>query len=165
MNELVKLFYDLKNYSWHSPITSPSWTGLVNFRIAAFLWKIKYFKAPYYLYFLVWRVILLIVGIEIYGKTEIGMGLKINHFGQIFINPKTIIGKNCLIYNGVTIGNKKFEGGESPIIGNDVKIGAGAKVLGEIKIGDNVGIGANSVITKSVEKNKIIAGNPAKIIK
>lgn len=154
MNEIKKLYYDLKNYNWHSPITNPAWWGIVNFRIAGFLWRLKFLKIIYFFYFPIWRIISLIVGIEIYGKTEIEKGLHINHFGQIFINPKTKIGKNCLIYNGVTIGSAKYKGGKSPIIKNNVKIGVGAKILGNIEIDNNTKISANSLITKSIINEK-----------
>ncbi|MFZ2190241.1 MAG: hypothetical protein WA057_07010 [Candidatus Magasanikiibacteriota bacterium] len=149
MNELKKLYYDTKKYSLISILTQPSWWGILNFRMAAFLWRLYWpFKIFYYFYFPVWRVVSVLLGIEIYGKTEIGPGLKIVHFGQIFINPRAIIGNNCLMYNSVTIGGSKYVGGVSPTIGNDVSIGVGAKILGDLSVSDGTKIGANSLLIK-----------------
>ena len=100
-------------------------------------------------------------------NAKIGGGLNIPHPECIIINDMSVIGENATILQGVTIGRSrgKFKGGtDSPIIGNNVFIGAGAKVLGPINIGDNCMIGANAVVTKDFSKNSIIVGIPAKII-
>ena len=97
-------------------------------------------------------------------KTEIGKGLHIPHPIGIVINGKAKIGNNCTIMQQVTIGNK-LNDDKIPEIGNNVFIGAGAKIIGNIKIEDNVIIGANAVVTKSIPKNCIVAGIPAKIIR
>lgn len=90
-------------------------------------------------------------------------GLSIAHYGSIIVNPNARIGKNCRIHVGVNIGaNKNAE--DVPIIGDNVYIGPGAKIFGKIKIGDNVKIGANSVVNKDFQGNVVIAGVPAKII-
>ena len=83
-------------------------------------------------------------------------------FGTIVGAEK--IGENCWINPGVTVGYKDYKGG-MPIIGNNVYIGAGAKILGSITIGDNVIIGANAVVTRNVPPNCTVAGVPARIIK
>lgn len=91
-------------------------------------------------------------------------GLSIAHYGTIVINGNAKIGKNCRMQEGVNIGST---GGEekAPQIGNNVFIGTGAKIIGDIKIGNDVAIGANAVVTKSFEENHItIAGVPAKKI-
>ena len=104
-------------------------------------------------------------GIEIYHTTKIGEGFYIGHFGGIVVNPMVKIGKNCNISHGVTIGlGIKDEQNGFPIIGDNVFIGPGAKIFGDVKIGNNVAIGANSVVTKSFEDNVTIAGVPATII-
>ncbi|MBK9925977.1 MAG: hypothetical protein IPP66_11895 [Anaerolineales bacterium] len=83
-------------------------------------------------------------------------------FGTVIGAEK--IGENCWVNTGVAIGYKDDKGG-MPVIGNNVYIGAGAKILGPIIIGDNVIVGANAVITKNVPSNCTVAGVPAKIIK
>lgn len=81
----------------------------------------------------------------------------------VVLHKNTIIGDDVAIGQGVTIGRKRKDG--CPVIGNSVYIGAGARVLGDIRIGDNVIIGANSVVVESIPENSIVFGVPAKIIK
>jgi len=92
-----------------------------------------------------------------------GPGLQIWHYGYIIINGNARIGKNLTIYPGVEIGHK-VPGGGCPVIGNDCFIGAGAKIFGEINIGNNVTIAPNAVVTKNVPDNVVVGGIPAKII-
>lgn len=88
-----------------------------------------------------------------------GKGLSIAHLGPIIINNNTVIGDNCRIHVGVNIG---ANGGASPIIGNNVYIGPGAKIFGEIQIADGVKIGANAVVNKScANNNATLVGVPA----
>lgn len=100
---------------------------------------------------------------------EIGERTVFYHRGiGCVVHPKTIIGEDCKIFQGVTIGSKWSNGnclGEAPHIGNNVMIGAGAVILGDIYIGDNSIIGANAVVTHSVPENSIAVGVPAEIIK
>jgi serine acetyltransferase len=91
----------------------------------------------------------LLMGINIERGAIIGGGLRIYHYGTIVINAKCIIGKHCKLRHGVTIGNKNSEN-DCPIIGDFCNIGAGAKILGRITIGNNVSIGANAVVVKDV---------------
>ena len=92
-----------------------------------------------------------------------GAGLSIAHYGTIVVNDKAVIGENCRIQEGVTIGASG--GSDAPVIGNNVFIGSGAKILGKIEIADNVAIGAGAVVTKSCFKqNATLAGVPAKVI-
>ena len=98
-------------------------------------------------------------------KCQIGYGTKFPHGGQgVVINEKAVIGDNCIISVGAVIGGKSGTHAV-PIIGNNVTIGANSCIIGAIKIGDNAVIGAGSVVVKNVEKNTIVAGNPAKEIK
>ena len=100
-------------------------------------------------------------GIQIPEDTQIGEGLLIRHYGTIFINPEATVGKNLIISQGVTIGVGK---NGSPKIGNNVHIAPGAKILGGITIGDNVVIGANSVVVKDVPSNAVVGGVPSKVL-
>lgn len=88
-----------------------------------------------------------------------GPGLSLAHYGSIIVNGK--IGKNCRIHSCVNIGEGH---GKTPIIGDNVYIGPGAKIFGGIKIGNNVAIGANAVVNKDVPDNVTVAGIPAVII-
>ena len=91
-------------------------------------------------------------------------GLCIIHIGPIYINENASIGKNFRIHPMTTIGKNIGRNQTSPKIGNNVWIGPGARVYGNIKIGDNIVIGTNSVVNKSFKENVTIAGIPAKII-
>lgn len=93
-----------------------------------------------------------------------GPGLCIAHRGTICINGSTKIGKNCHIYPCVNIGTQMGKCDEAPIIGDNCFIGPGVKMFGKIKIGNNVAVGANSVVNKDFGDNITIAGVPAKII-
>jgi serine O-acetyltransferase len=98
-------------------------------------------------------------------KNVFGPGLSIAHYGTIVINPATKIGKNCRIHTSVNIG---ASGGSSkaPQIGDNVYIGPGAIIFGDISIADNVSIGANATVNKEIKvPNCVVAGTPAKIIK
>ena len=94
----------------------------------------------------------------------VGAGLTIWHWGTVIINPETKIGRNCTLNPQVVIGHKK-PGEGAPHIGNNVFIGAGAKVIGAIEIGDNVIIAPNSVVVKDIPDNCIVGGVPCKILK
>lgn len=93
--------------------------------------------------------------------TSIGAGLRLTHPFGIIINKNTSIGDNCTIFQFVTIGAIEKEGFThlAPKIGNNVYIGAGAKILGNINIGDNVKVGANSVATTDVPDGGTVVGN------
>lgn len=94
----------------------------------------------------------------------IGHNFSLGYWGLgVVIHSKTIIGKNCTIAQNVTIARKGAPG-DAPIIGDNVYVGAGACILGPVKIGNNVIIGANSVVTKDVPSNCVVAGIPAKVI-
>ena len=94
-----------------------------------------------------------------------GEGTKFGYGGiGVVIHGRVVIGKNCLIGQGVTIGGKSGWY-EVPVIGDNVHINAGARLLGPIRIGDNVVIGANSVVVKDVPSDCVVAGVPAKILR
>ncbi|HIK58838.1 MAG TPA: serine acetyltransferase [Nitrospinaceae bacterium] len=113
-------------------------------------------------YWPLYGFITLLTGINLPITARIGEGIRIWHFGCIVLHPNTIIGKNCDIRHDVTIGNRKTYS-DVPEIGDNVDIGAGAKILGKIIIGNNVSIGANAVVLRDVPDNHIAVGVPAKI--
>jgi serine O-acetyltransferase len=105
-------------------------------------------------------------GIEIHPGATIGNGLFIDHGMGVVIGETTIIGDNVTLYQGVTLGGTgKEKGKRHPTVGNNVVIGAGAKVLGNIKIGDNSYIGSNAVVIKDVPDNSTVVGVPGRITK
>ena len=96
-------------------------------------------------------------------EVEVGDNFLIDHFGGIVISGYAKFGDNCRLRNGVVVGLKNVTEPCAPQIGNNVDIGAGAKILGNIKIGNNVNIGANSVVLTDVPDNAIAVGVPAVI--
>lgn len=124
-----------------------------------------FFKVLLYLIKIKYMGIKRKTGIQLPLLTKIGGGVMFCHFSCIVIAQSVNIGKNVSIHQGVTIGrifNGKYSG--VPTIGDNVVIFSGAKVLGNIQIGDNAVIGANAVVTKDVPANAVVAGVPAKII-
>lgn len=103
-------------------------------------------------------------GIEIHPGAQIGKDLMIDHGMGIVIGETTIIGDNCLLYQGVTLGGTgKEKGKRHPTLGDNVMVGAGAKVLGPIRIGNNVKIAANAVVLRDIPDNCTAVGVPARI--
>ena len=105
-------------------------------------------------------------GIEIHPGATIGKGLVIDHGMGIVIGETTEIGDNCTLYQGVTLGGTgKDVGKRHPTIGNNVLVGAGAKVLGPIFIDDNSKVVANAVVLKNIEQNSTAVGIPARVVR
>lgn len=127
-----------------------------SFRFAAFLLPVYKVAFRHYQYKF---------GIQIPYETTIGTGLYIGHFGGIVVNDHAVIGHNCNLSHGVTIGqaNRGARKG-CPDIGNRVYIGPGAKIIGAVTIGSNVAIGANCVVTNDIPDNAVVVGIPGSII-
>jgi serine O-acetyltransferase len=107
-----------------------------------------------------------LTGIEIHPAAKIGKGFFIDHGMGVVIGETAEIGDYVTLFQGVTLGGTgKERGKRHPTLGNHVVVGAGAKILGGIRIGDNVKIGANSVVLKSVPSNCTVTGVPGRIIK
>lgn len=104
-------------------------------------------------------------GVSIPSSARIGPGLYLVHVGGVAVSPECTIGRDCTILPGVILGevNRGVRKG-SPFIGDNVYIGAGAKVLGSVTVGSNVAIGANAVVTKDVPDSAVVAGVPAVIL-
>jgi serine O-acetyltransferase len=105
----------------------------------------------------------ILTGIELPCEVVIGRRFRIDHFGGIVISGDAKFGDDCVIRNGVTIGLRRTGHRGSPTLGNGVDIGAGAVILGPIKIGNNVSIGANAVVLVNVPDNCIAIGVPAQV--
>lgn len=110
-------------------------------------------------------VIRVVFSADVPYNLTIGKGTRFPHcaLGALF-HPASVIGENCKILHGVTLGGRGGHNG-LPVIGNNVWIGAHAIVLGDVKVGDNAVIGAGAVVLKDVAPNTVVAGNPAKFIK
>lgn len=118
------------------------------------------------LLFLLWqKLIEIVTGISIPASAKIGHSFYIGHFGGIILNAKSVIGNNCNISQGVTIGISGLEENRGvPVIGNDVYIGANSVIAGKISIGDGVLIGACSMVNSTVPDFSVVLGVPAIII-
>jgi serine O-acetyltransferase len=106
----------------------------------------------------------IITGIELPCEAQVGRNFIIDHFGGVIVSGHARFGDNCRIRNGVVVGLKNVDNPTAPVIGNNVDIGAGAKLLGNIRIGNNVTIGANAVVLHDVPDNSIAIGIPARVI-
>lgn len=136
--------------------------ALVYYRISHFF----YMKRFFFLARWISQIARSMTGIEIHPGARIGKGFFVDHGMGVVIGETAVVGDNVLLYQGVTLGGTGLEQGKRhPTIGNNVVIGAGAKVLGNITVGDNSYVGANAVVIKDVPPNSTIVGVPGKITK
>ena len=139
----------------------PGFQALVLHRISHKLWNYKLPLLPRVLS----QLTRTITGIEIHPGAKIGRGVFIDHGMGVVIGETSEIGDRCLLYQGVTLGGTgKDSGKRHPTLEENVVVGAGAKVLGAIKIGSNTRIGAGSVVVKNVEKNSTVVGIPGRVV-
>lgn len=115
------------------------------------------------LYKVLYKLVQILTGIELPCEAVVGRNFVIDHFGGIIVSGYARFGDNCRIRNGVVVGLRRVDEPSAPDIGNNVDIGAGAKLLGPIRVGDNVVIGANAVVLSDVPANSIAIGVPAVI--
>ena len=170
--EVMGLLYDAKQIAARDPaarsvagviILYPGFHALIYYKVSHFFFKIK------------WRGFARWIsergkfhtGVEIHPGAQIGKGLFIDHGAGVVIGETTVIGDNCTIYQAVTLGGRGHAKGHKrhPTIGDNVLIGAGAKLLGDITVGDNASIGANAVILHDVPAGATIVGVPGKVVK
>ena len=131
-------------------------------RVAHWLWERKIPLLPR----LISHLARFFTGIEIHPGAKIGLGFFIDHGMGVVIGETTEIGESVILFQGVTLGGTgKERGKRHPTLGSHVVVGAGAKILGGIAIGDHVKIGANSVVLRSVPAHSTVVGIPAKTIK
>jgi serine O-acetyltransferase len=120
-------------------------------------------KALTKLYWLLFRIIETALATSFSKSVVIGPGLRIWHFGNIFIHPSVVIGANCTLRQGVTLGNRHGSS-DVPTIGDNVEFGAYAQVLGDVRVGNNCRIGAMSVVLCDVPDGATAVGSPARVI-
>ncbi len=139
----------------------PGLHALLFHRVAHYLYKKGLILLPR----LISQFSRFLTGIEIHPGARIGEGLFIDHGTGVVIGETAEVGNNVTIYQGVTLGGTgKEKGKRHPTVGNNVVISTGAKVLGNIKIGDNTRIGAGSVVLKDVPPNTTVVGIPGKVV-
>jgi serine O-acetyltransferase len=117
-----------------------------------------------FLYKLARTAMHILTGIDLPCEARVGRRLRIDHFGGIVVSGDAVIGDDVILRNGVTIGLKRTNERGAPVIGNRVDIGAGAKILGPIRIGDDAVIGANAVVVHDVPAGAVAVGIPARIL-
>jgi serine O-acetyltransferase len=140
--------------------------ALVVYRFGRWRYRIRpsIVRKPFsLLYKILYKLVQIITGIELPCEVEIGRNFVIDHFGGIVISGFAKFGDNCRIRNGVVVGLLRTDEPCAPTIGNNVDIGAGAKVLGPVVIGNDVAIGANAVVITDVPDGCIAVGVPAVI--
>jgi putative colanic acid biosynthesis acetyltransferase WcaB len=139
------------------------------FRLAQLINRSMIAKVIFYPYLLLYRYwVDWVWGIELPRKLTVGKGLSLYHGHALVLNQGVIIGNNCTLRNSTTIGHKQLIDGTfsaCPRIGNNVDIGANVCIIGDVTIGDNVIIGAGSVVVKNIPANSVAVGNPAILLK
>jgi serine O-acetyltransferase len=106
-----------------------------------------------------------VTGVEIHPGATLGAGLFIDHGMGVVIGQTAHVGSDCTIYHGVTLGGTSLEGGKRhPTVGDRVTLGAGAKILGPIKVGHDSRIGSNAVVVRDVAANSVVVGVPGQVI-
>ena len=144
-------------------LTNASFKVTFWFRIASWLQNRRRLRIVYFLVAVLYKHYQYLTGIQLPIGTDVGGGLFFPHFGTIVINKYSVIGSNCTIYQGVTIGSMRGEC-EPPKIGKNVVLFSGAKIIGNVIVGDNACVGAGAVVVKNVDKDSCVAGVPAKTI-
>jgi putative colanic acid biosynthesis acetyltransferase WcaB len=162
-SDLPFIRWVLQDWKVNSPNTE-SQCVLAMFRLTQYLQEklpavAALVKHPYRL------ITSVVMGVELPHSVRIGPRVRIPHPHGIVVHRSVVMGSDCVLRHGVTIGNKASNQVEVPRLGNGVILGAGSVVLGDVDIGDGVTIGALTVVTKSVPAGKTVIGNPARILK
>lgn len=123
------------------------------------LWK----KICLKIYWFIFHLIEVFIGVSIPNSVEVGGGLRIHHFGNVFIHKNAKIGKNCTLRQGVTLGNR-YNDACAPELADGVELGAYAQVLGNVRLGENCKVGAMTVVLHDVPAGKTVCGNPGRVI-
>lgn len=158
---------DVARYGgWRALLTEQSLWAVLWFRLGSALLLIRLrplrrlFLAPW---FLIYKFLETFLGISLPLGLKAGGGLRIWHFGGIFVNVKSVIGENCTLRQGVTLGSR-YDDGPGPILGDNVDLGAYAQVLGEVRLGNRVRVGGMTVVLCDVPEGCTAVGVPARIV-
>ena len=164
LRQLIAEDYQANGRDW----TKPGFRSLAVYRFG--VWRMgirsKILRAPFsMLYRCMFRRCRNVYGIELPYSVKVGRRVVIEHQHGIVIHGNSVIGDDCHIRQGVTLGNKSLDAPfDAPTLGNNVNVGAGAKILGKITIGDGANIGANAVVLKDVPAGALAVGVPARIV-
>lgn len=173
IRQLFFIPYDIASIYKFDPALKGKLLSFLEIPLYAGIWAIIFHRISHLLFalkipffpILISQISRFLTGIEIHPSAKINKGLFIDHGMSVVIGETTIIGKNVLIYHEVTLGGTSLKNEKRhPTIEDNVLIGAGAKVFGNITIGKNSQIGGGSVVVKNVPKNHIAVGNPARNI-
>lgn len=162
------MFENIRNdyRSYDGDWTAQGFWVMLTYRFGRWRYRIKprILRKPMSLiYRVLFKLTQIVTGIELPCEVQIGRNFLIDHFGGIIISGYAQFGNNCRIRNGVVVGLRRVEEKVAPVIGDNVDIGAGAKLLGPIRVGNNVLIGANAVVLCDVPDNSVAAGVPAEV--
>lgn len=166
-----KIRYDLNAFQSRDPAARNKWEIALLYSgfHAVFFYRIShwfYLHDCFFIARLISQLTKFFTGIEIHPGATIGKGLMIDHGSGVVIGETTVIGNDCTLYQGVTLGGTgKDSGKRHPTLGNNVLVGSGAKILGPFQVGDNVKIASNAVVLKEVPANCTAVGVPARIVK
>ena len=161
--------FDNLREDWRTYERDPARQGLwvmVVYRFGRWRYGIqnRWLRLPFSILYKILKLLSqILTGIDLPCEVTVGRRFKIEHFGDIIISGDTVFGDDVVIRNGVTVGLKRTNERGAPLIGNRVDIGTGAKILGSIRIGDDVTIGANAVVLQDVPPNSLAIGVPAQI--
>jgi len=167
---MISIIEDIKAIYRHDPavrniefLLYPGLHAIIVHRFNHFLWKLGIPFIPR----LLSQISRFFTGIEIHPGSKIGKGFFIDHGIGVVIGETAEIGNNCVLFHNVTLGGTgKHKGKRHPTIGNNVMIGTGATLLGPIKVGNNVRIGANTfILMRDIPDNTTVCGTPGKIVR
>jgi serine O-acetyltransferase len=164
---VIRVLEDLK--AQREGLLALGFWALIVYRFghARFIIRNKWLRAPWTIVYIVLeKLVEVFCGIVIGAQASIGRRFSIEHHGCIVIHGCVVIGDDCMIRHGVTIGNSGLDDPlGAPALGDRVQIGAGAKILGRVRVGNDVIIGANAVVVHDVPDNAVVGGVPARILR
>jgi serine O-acetyltransferase len=162
------LAYVAEDYRAHDrDTTRPGFRAVAVHRFGNYRmhWKRPWRSGMTLVYFALYRHVRNHYGIELPFSAKLGRRVVIEHQGAIVIHGSSVIGDDCIIRQGVTLGNRTLSAPfDAPVLGKKVNVGAGAKLLGLVRVGDGANIGANSVVLRDVPAGRTAIGVPARVL-